>query len=677
MKHFLPSRSLLVSIFLSSSLLFSTTGFSQVAREWERIFDDRPNSWNRATAVVTDDVGNAYVTGESAENDTWDIVTIKYNSLGTAEWSDRYDGFHGIDYPTDMAIDKAGNIYITGGSEGDGTLNDVVTIKYSNTGVRQWVARYNGPGNPAEHAFGRNSIKVDNNGNVYVMGMTSTENNMQDYLTIKYNSQGVQQWVQYYNGPGDDFDWPFAMALEPVTGDVYITGFTQLVNSSAYATVKYNSAGVQQWARTYHEPTKVGQARAIALDAQGNVCVTGYNTLGFVTSCVTIKYDASGVQQWTASYTQGNASCVPLAMAIDKFGNIYITGSGYFTLKYNNEGVQQWVQTQNDNAPGSYAEGRSLALDDEGNVYVTGYTDSAGAHLNRNYITIKYNPAGVQQWVQRYDAFGSNDEPFDIAVNKFNDVFVIGTIEGGGSPARINYHYLTVKYVQPEPLIVTASPDTTVYYGYGSNCVQLKADASGGIPPYTFTWLPGGNTPTKVSTTVCPTATTVYKVIVKDAIGSSDTAQLTVKVIDVRCGDKVIVCHNGKELCIASPAVAAHLQHGDKLGSCTSGTNDCDKLKDLYGYKGKFPFIFKAYPNPFGHVSTLVYQLPVDAQVTITVIDVNGREIKTLVREKKRAGYYLAFIDGRKLTPGTYVCKMVISAPPCQSVYTLKLIVVK
>lgn len=86
MKHFLPSRSLLVSIFLFFSLLFCATGFSQVARQWARIFDDRPNSWNQAKAVVTDNAGNAYVTGESAENNTWDIITIKYNSSGTAEW---------------------------------------------------------------------------------------------------------------------------------------------------------------------------------------------------------------------------------------------------------------------------------------------------------------------------------------------------------------------------------------------------------------------------------------------------------------------------------------------------------------------------------------------------------------------------------------------------------------
>lgn len=70
MKHFLPSRSLLVSIFLFFSLLFCATGFSQVARQWARIFDDRPNSWNQAKAVVTDNAGNAYVTGESAENNT-------------------------------------------------------------------------------------------------------------------------------------------------------------------------------------------------------------------------------------------------------------------------------------------------------------------------------------------------------------------------------------------------------------------------------------------------------------------------------------------------------------------------------------------------------------------------------------------------------------------------------
>jgi len=692
MIYFILSKRLLVALFLSVGLLFSITTFSQVTRQWARLFDDLPNSWNQAIAMVTDDAGNVYVTGQSSGNNNWDIVTIKYNASGTEEWVTRYDGFHGVDYPTAISIDKAGNIYVSGGSEGNGTLDDVITIKYNNAGIQQWVARYNGPDNSSEHAFGNHSVKVDNNGNVYVLGMALAKNNKEDYVTIKYNGMGVQQWVQYYNGPGDGRDWPHDMALDPVTSDVYITGFTELANSTtAYATVKYNSAGVQQWVTRYG--SYVNFAVAIGLDGQGNVYITGYSSsFSNVVSTVTIKYDASGVQQWIARYEgQANAGSSPMSMSVDRFGNSYITGSSWvaiqgtypqqykstcFTLKYNSEGIQQWVQLRS--SPGNISiVGTALALDDEENVYVTGYTDSSSAHVNRDYTSIKYNSEGVQQWIEHYDAFGSNDDPVEIAVNKFHDVFVTGTTEGGGNPTRINYHYLTIKYVQPKPLVVTATPDTTIYYGYGSNCVQLDADASGGVAPYSFTWLPGGSTPNKSSTTVCPTSTTVYKVIVRDALGTADTAQLTVKVIDVRCGDKVIVCHNGKELCIASQAVDAHLQHGDKLGSCSLNNSDCDKLNEISASKGITSFIFKAYPNPFSNETSITYQLPLDAQVTITLLDLNGREISTLVQEKKKAGYYVVAMNAKKLIAGTYLSRLVISSPPCQAVYTLKLIVAK
>ena len=123
--------------------------------------------------------------------------------------------------------------------------------------------------------------------------------------------------------------------------------------------------------------------------------------------------------------------------------------------------------------------------------------------------------------------------------------------------------------------------------------------------------------------------------------------------------------------------MSAHLAHGDKLGRCSAGTNDCDKFNDLFTSKERSPFIFKAFPNPSNYISTVIYQIPIDAQVTITLLDLNGREIQTLVKEKKRAGYYVAFVNARKLTQGTYLCKMVVSSPPCESVHTLKLIVVK
>ena len=79
-------------------------------------------------------------------------------------------------------------------------------IGQSNSQVNQsWVARYNGPANNYDFS---NAIFVDNAGNVYVTGQSKPDSlqNSDDYATIKYNSAGVQQWISRYNGPGNGLD---------------------------------------------------------------------------------------------------------------------------------------------------------------------------------------------------------------------------------------------------------------------------------------------------------------------------------------------------------------------------------------------------------------------------------------------------------------------------------------
>ena len=64
---------------------------------------------------------------------------------------------------------------------------------------------------------------------------------------------------------------------------------------------------------------------------------------------------------------------------------------------------EEWVARYN--GPGNAADAAiDVAVDDEGNVYVTG--SSAGAGTYADYATIKYNSAGVLQWVSRYNAPG-------------------------------------------------------------------------------------------------------------------------------------------------------------------------------------------------------------------------------------------------------------------------------
>ncbi|MGZ3846695.1 MAG: SBBP repeat-containing protein, partial [Flavisolibacter sp.] len=623
MKSFLLSR-FLPAILCLAGLLRSSAVCCQVFRQWVRVYEDNLNSQNFSRAIVADDWGNVYVTGtgsNASTPDNLDYVTIKYNASGTQEWIARYDGFNRFDGAESIAIDKKGNIYVTGSSEGIGTGWDFATIKYNNAGVQQWVARFNGPGNVSESPYGPHSLKVDNNGNVYVIGMAPTANGSVDFLTVKYNNFGVQQWAQYYNGPANGADVPFAMAVDSVTSDVYVTGFTTRTSSDRdYVTVKYNSAGIQQWVRDYNM-SYLDEAVAIGLDAHGNVYITGHSVSpANIYGAATIKYDPAGNTQWVIRYEgPDNRYFQANDLGVDPSGNVFITGyspiystgsAGQLTyacatIKYNGEGVQQWAQFYDRHLPSSYNEGTALTIDNDGNIYVAGVTDSTNS--GRDFLTIKYNSEGVQKWAEVYEVSDKSAISVTIAVNKLHDVFIGGTAFWYVNGYQQRGYYTTIKYAQPAPLTLKTYLDTTLYYGYGSNCVELKTMATGGMAPYSFSWSPGGTTPNNQSTTVCATANSQYTVTVKDAIGQTATDQVRVNAIDVRCGnksDKVVVCHNGNELCIDPSAVSAHLKHGDNLGSCSQGNNDCDKLTDLDNYKSRFPFIFKAYPNPFNSNST-------------------------------------------------------------------------
>ena len=86
--------------------------------------------------------------------------------------------------------------------------------------TQEWVVRYNGPGNYDDNA---EAMVVDDLGNVYVTGHSYGGGGYQDYATTKYGSDGNEQWVARYNGPGNYHDVPRAIAIDTF-GNVYVTG---------------------------------------------------------------------------------------------------------------------------------------------------------------------------------------------------------------------------------------------------------------------------------------------------------------------------------------------------------------------------------------------------------------------------------------------------------------------
>ena len=60
------------------------------------------------------------------------------------------------------------------------------------------------------------------------------------------------------------------------------------------------------------------------------------------------------------------------------------------------------------------------------------------------------------------------------------------------------------------------------------------------------------------------------------------------------------------------------------------------------------------YPNPFNPNTTISFQLPQDVYVKLMIFDALGREVKTLINEKKRKGIYTVKFDGANLPSGVY-----------------------
>ncbi len=436
-------------------LLGPVPASAQVHEAWVARYD-AAGRYDQARDLALDPAGNVYVTGRSPGSTTGDdFGTVKYDSAGVEQWVARYNGPTGsVDQANALALGPDGSVCVTGYSIDTATSrSDYATVKYDSGGNEQWVAGYNGPIGSSDQA---NAIAVDEAGNVYVTGLSGGID--LDYATVKYDSAGVQQWAARYNGPGNYSDVANAIAVDD-SGNVYVTGVSAGTGSD-YATVKYDAAGAEQWVRRYDGPAAgYDEAMAIAVDDSGNVYVTGPGTgSGTGTDCVTVKYDAAGTEQWVARYNgPGNYSDGANAIVLDSAGVYvagYSTGDGteydYLTVRYDTAGAEQWARSYNGPA-NDYDEANAVALGPDGSVYVTGYSRG---DVNRDYATVSYSPDGNEQWVMRYDGPANHyDAAVAIAVDGAGCAYVTGQSRGDGT----GDDYATVKY-SPDVGVETGEP---------------------------------------------------------------------------------------------------------------------------------------------------------------------------------------------------------------------------
>lgn len=344
------------------------------------------------------------------------------------QWGTYYGG-NGGERTRAVTTDFNGNVYIGGYTDGTGVnmytpgtymgpsivlpVNGFVA-KFNSAGARLWGSLI-----PGEV----NGITTDNGGNLYVTGKLVSGNlkgvnggsfqqahggGTNDAFLIKLNGgTGQAEWVTYYGGPGNDIGY----AVKTDAGNnVYLAGST---NSNTLATP--------------------GSHKTSLPGASPN-----FSTNFFLT-----KFTAAGARVWATYYGGTNSETVDFApvvsLATDQENNVFLCGktenidqiasptgfqqfkrgiSDAFLVKFNSAGVRQWGTYY-----GGFSDdkGSDVVVDNEGNIYMTGYTQSntniatpgtyqpnyipdgvSGSTFDDNMFVVKFNTSGFPEWGTYY-----------------------------------------------------------------------------------------------------------------------------------------------------------------------------------------------------------------------------------------------------------------------------------
>jgi hypothetical protein len=423
-------------------------------------------------------------------------------------WATRYGAPNLTAEPVASAADAEGNTYVTGTvivPSGDSFHEENLTIKYDVNGNIVWKNWLGSAAHPAQAS----ALALDSSANVYVLAAvgetvssgTSISNSA--FATIKYNSSGVREWVDYFSPPSGGSNFPAKLAVTPA-GNVYITGSTAPAgNSGSQAlTAKYDTSGAELWSRHAPIPLAGGNLpTALGLDAAENVyvgvlsthvnpTVYKYDSAGnllasivvkavdnfavfyvdpsgdmYTAGCsapgpVALKLDTNGNELWTHPFTPSRCFS---AIQLDSQKNVVLaqtlgsaeTPNDISVVKLDPNGFLLWENRFN-GSPNSagHDNTQGLAIDSADNIYLTGFTQTnPGTNGNElgDLIAFKYSPTGQQLWSQRFaDASPSAASPAATTLAPGN-VLVISSFSLRSTLSLNETDWITLAFTQTTP----------------------------------------------------------------------------------------------------------------------------------------------------------------------------------------------------------------------------------
>lgn len=303
-----------------------------------------------------------------------------------------------------------------------------------------------------QNFFYKNVVKTDGSGNIYTLGATTTSNSTTDILLSKKNSSGITLWTKQINGSANYHDFGAGLTVTS-GGDVYITGAVTN-NTTTLApsliVVKYNSSGTQQFSSTYSGAGYGALGKDIVVDGSGNSYITGTesNSSGN-TDILTICFNSSGSQSWvdTWDYLGLNDGGVKIAYRANKLsvtGAVTISSNNYkiSTISFTaSTGVRSETITLGSTMTSSVEIVTDMVTDASDNIYLCGATEVSGQGYN--YFLAKLTSSLTIAWQQTYNgASNLNDQAKGVKVDASGNVYVTGYSTSSTQGKNI----VTIKY---------------------------------------------------------------------------------------------------------------------------------------------------------------------------------------------------------------------------------------
>lgn len=465
----------LKSLTIISLLGLPISTFAQtiVSQYWSNNYSERDQVANLPTAI--DANNNVYVTGYTYFSGSYDFTTLKYDPNGNLLWSQHYNNVtNGVDQSLCIALDQSDNVYVAGNSQNANGDRDFTVVKYNAQGVQQWVYRKDGSAQGFDEAV---SIHVVNSNEVYVGGYVQNNTTAKDGLLVKLDANGSEVWTQEFE-LGNNGNENIVGLTGDNNGNVYVAfnEFYNLQNTLHVNSIASN--GSVNW--TFD---KALESEVKALDFNDNLdalVVAGCQKTSGVGNDVYVSLidAATGNALKEVRKDIYNADDFVSDVKVNTQGDIAITGISdkngilvYQTLLFRDTLSLEWSHDFSLESSTNMVEPR-IGFDSQGNFYISGEFN------NNTPDALVYKLGNNGNLVWDYFLNGSvngTDAAVDIKITDNDEIYFVAQTQNSNA----KFDYTTVRLRESEefnPEDITEDTANNVFAFYENKGQIINTD---------------------------------------------------------------------------------------------------------------------------------------------------------------------------------------------------------